>query len=167
MQDERIKLVPYLNFFCFGVQSHTNWYNGYILLLKNIVIIFLSLRINSGTFFFFFYHVWHLYVRKAHLNFPLYSCLPTSALCTSFPRRMTRLAMEVLKWSSLWRDLLPRVGGLDKGGCTCQSIPTKSKTKKSKRFYKWLWAREKCIRVCAFYIKFYLITKSSFFSLKV
>lgn len=35
--------------------------------------------------------------------------------------------MEVLKWSSLLRDILPRVGCPVTGGRTCQSIPTKRK----------------------------------------
>lgn len=53
IQEERIKPVllftPHL--FWYPV---THWYNGYILLLKYGVIIFLSLRINSGTSFFSF-----------------------------------------------------------------------------------------------------------------
>lgn len=112
-------------------------------------------------FFFFFYHVYHVYVQNVHLNFHLNFCLPRSALCTSFPRRMSKLAMEVLKWSSLLRDVLPRLGSPDKGGRTCQSIPTKRKEKKkSKRHYKGLWTRkQQYIAVCIFYINFYLITK--------
>jgi hypothetical protein len=66
-------------------------------------------------------------VQNVQLNFHLKFCLPISALCTSFPRRMTKLAMEVLKCSSLFKDILPRGGSPDIGGRTCQSIPTTRK----------------------------------------
>lgn len=50
---------------------------------------------------------------------PCLSFLPKSTLCVSFPRRITRLAMEVLKCSGLFVEQLeePRCGGR-----TCQSI---------------------------------------------
>lgn len=119
----------------------------------------------SHILFFLFYHVYHVYVPNVHLNFHFNFCSPRSTLCTPFPRRITKLAMEVLKWSSLLRDILPRVGCPVTGGRTCQSIPTKRK--KSKRLYKWIWTRETCIMVCAFSINYYLITKRFFFLMKV
>lgn len=48
------------------------------------------------------------------------SLLPSSALCTSFPLRITRLAMEVLKCRGLFVEGMEEPGG---GGRTCQSIP--------------------------------------------
>jgi hypothetical protein len=56
-------------------------------------------------------------------------CLPTSALCTSLPRRTTKLAREVLKWCSLWADALPMGGRPVRGGRTCQLIPSTEEKK--------------------------------------
>lgn len=78
--------------------------------------------------FFCFHQIW--LQRKVRFETRItwvlcFSFLPKSTLCVSFPRRITRLAMEVLKCSGLlvgWQE------GMEKprrGGCTCQSIPVR------------------------------------------
>lgn len=59
-----------------------------------------------------------------------FSLLPKSTPCTSFPLRITRLAMEVLKCRGLF------VEGVEEPGCggrTCQSIPLGFGKKRYKR----------------------------------
>lgn len=58
-----------------------------------------------------------------------FSFLPKSTLCISFPLRITRLAMEVLKCRGLFVEWLEGMEEPRRGGCTCQSIPMRYKRK--------------------------------------
>lgn len=56
------------NHFYFWYPAHTNWYNGYILLLKHIIMIFLSLKIKNSGPSFFFKMYYHVHVQNVHIN---------------------------------------------------------------------------------------------------